>query len=202
MAVGDIATAPDGSVYVMGIGWSTVVFGAGEPTETVVDFGNDFYLFSNTTIIIAPVFLAHFAADGALEWIEIVANYYLPSGFPLHVDADADGAVVSASYSELIGTTMTPMVLGVGSLREASPPVAGGADAFAARYRSSGSVAWIRHFGGPGSESIAGIALFDSGGALVAGRSPGPSITLGPGETNEETVAFSGAAGFFVRIGP
>jgi hypothetical protein len=164
-AVGSMA---DGSSVVTGVFFGTVVFGAGEISETTL------------TTADRGAFIARYAADGALLWARAVTGSSWVTGYG--ISGHADGSLV------VVGDFLGSAVFGPGEISEttlASP--ANGVAAFVARYRADGTFVWARATGSSVNVHASGVAVYADGSSIVTGNFSGAAV-FGTGETGEVTL--------------
>jgi hypothetical protein len=71
---------------------------------------------------------------------------------------------------------------------------AGNSDIFIAKFTPSGEPAWVRHYGGPGIDTVSGLAVSTQGNVYFTGVSSA-DLDLGGGPLNE-----TGGAGIFLGV--
>jgi len=111
------------------------------------------------------IFLARFAPDGKVLWAKSAGGSYSDYGNGVAVDPGGNVCVAGSIY---------------GTAGFSGTPVAsyGADDAFVAMYTAAGNLLWVRHAGGGGADSVAGICADAAGNLSLAGTSTGP-VSLG-----------------------
>jgi hypothetical protein len=168
-----LASAPDGSLRVVGATNGGIVFGGGEAGETTLpldDLG----------------FFARYQPDGALAWVRCAF-----SATPLAACVAPDGVLLTT------GSTTYGVVFGPGEPTEATLP--GSGTGWLAAHGPDGAFRWLVVIENSNG-AVTGHGLAVAGSALlVSGRLNG-SGTFGSGEIHETTLTASGAwAGFLAR---
>jgi hypothetical protein len=135
-----IAVAPDGSVYVSGVFRDEVSFGDGKP------------LTANG----ADGFLARLAPDGKTLWAR---------GMGGDGDDIADSVAIDPKGNPVVGGSFSK-TLGLGDDKLESK---GSDDMFVAALDKDGRRLWARHFGGPDSDGVDGVAVDGAGNIAVIG---------------------------------
>lgn len=198
----DVAARVDDGFFVLGTFSGTATWGQGEPGEMTRTSagGND-------------AFLARYAPDGALVWVEQAGGAGQdctdPQSRMCTVSAAADGgALIGGSFigSAVFGQGqpgMTTLVSDWGL--DQTGQWAPGADAFVARYAQDGSLAWAKRAGGPAyREGTNTLVATEDGGAVVAGicgwnLSGQPNeMTFGPGEPAPKSISCASTGEIFV----
>jgi hypothetical protein len=135
-----IAVAPDGSVYVCGIFRDEVSFGDGKPmTANGVDG-----------------FLARLGPDGKTLWAR---------GMGGEGDDIADSVALDPKGNPVVAGAFSK-TLGMGNDKLESK---GSDDMFVAALDKDGRRMWARHFGGPDSDGVDGVAVDAAGNIAVIG---------------------------------
>jgi hypothetical protein len=152
-----------GNAYVSGGFSGTVVFGAGEPNETVL---------TSTSGSPYDMFLAKHDRGGELVWVKQVpgTGVVAPTGIAL----DSSENVLVAGAFDLTTT------FGPGEPFETSFTADGSLDAFLAKFDDDGNLVWARKAGGTGLNFHQGVGVDSSGGICVGGFFNG-SMDFGPG---------------------
>ncbi len=175
----------DGSLSVAGMFRTEATYGPGESGETTLTGG------------LFDLYVGSYAADGSLTWVRRIVVVG-PSGlaFVTSIARYADGscAVAGSLHGSATFGTGEP---GQVTLSSNEAPD----DAFVARYRSDGSLAWARIFGGTLADSANGVAATDDGGAVVTGHYRG-TTTFGAGEPGETTFTTAETALFVAAFSP
>lgn len=170
-AVSALAVSPDGGVVIGGTIEGTLTFGAGQATETRLAANGK------------EIFLARYAADGALLWAKrAIAAPYLPDW---KLAAAADGGI--ALYGTLENVTTFNPDLGD------ETKLQGGNIGFIVKLDDAGSVAWARSFDtSEGTSGVSSLTTFPDGDVVVTGSFT-RSLTLGPGEPRQAVLAADGS---------
>ncbi len=156
----DLAVLPDDSFFVCGgCGNDEVVFGAGQPGETVLPYG------------LENGFLAHYHPDGSLSWAVPVVSSIITSTSERYyrapcrrVDARPDGhVVVTGDFQHIV-------ILGAGQERETTLTNDGeDFDVYTAGYNRDGQLEWAVQAGGAGDDYGYGIAAVSPRSAIITG---------------------------------
>ena len=176
-----IDSCPDGTCVVTGLFHNDATFGPGDFNETTLtDLDGE-----------GEIFTAKYAASGGLIWAKRAGRDKSDIGYA--VSCLPDGSLYA------VGTFRLIAVFGSG---EPSTEILNGAgvqDGFVAKYESDGSLAWAKPIrtSANGSATVAAVETLPNGDALVCGYYV-PSITFGPGQANETTLASSGNLDAFV----
>ncbi|MGE0433804.1 MAG: hypothetical protein AB7S36_16230, partial [Planctomycetota bacterium] len=176
-----LAVGPDGSIAIAGSTTGVVIFGGGQPNQTIVTTTDESW------------FVARFSAAGWFLW----ADSFEQTGFVTRGSAvvvHGDGTVAVAG--QVTGGAMT---FGASTAGPVTP--AGSGSAFVARYGADGRVLWARRTqgtGGPNGGYPTAIGMQPDGEVMLAGRfSAAQDVTLGQGEASEATL--SGGGMFLAR---
>ncbi len=170
-----IAVAPDGTALVCGSFEGPTLFGAGEVGETTLVSAGD-----------KDVFLACYHPYGHLLWARSAGGTGMDQGFSVAFASDG-GAAVAGSF---VPTAVFGAKLG------ATDAVAGGPPGmFLARYRPSGSLAWVVA-SSSGAEGLA-VATAPNGKILVQGAFQG-AVTWGSGAGQSLALPDTGVSGAFL----
>lgn len=161
VAAESVSAFADGSFAVAGRFACTVVLGAGEPTETTL---------ASTTCSGTPsdLFVARYAADGALLWARAAASSQVPRAVAVAALPDGSVAVTGAFRNQIRFGDATDSVNLVA--RSSWMP-----NVFVARYEPDGALAWARSAGadnGPwaaGGSEARSIAALSDGSVVVTG---------------------------------
>ncbi|MBI3191794.1 MAG: hypothetical protein HYZ36_03935, partial [Pedosphaera parvula] len=161
----------DGSIVVVGGFSKGLVFGAGEPNETVVTAigENDAYPADN--------YVAKYRADGTLAWAKDVDSNAndLPSG--LDVNA-ADGSIL------LAGRLWETITFDPGEPTQVSLTAEAEINGYLAKLTAEGTVIWARRDGGPYNVGTTDVKVDPRDGSVIAcGVFTGQAI-LGAGQPN------------------
>jgi hypothetical protein len=100
-------------------------------------------------------FLAKYDASGALLWMRQMGTLASDSGRGVGVDGAGNAYVAGYTYGSLGG------------------PNAGGADAFLAKYDSSGTLLWTRQAGTSAQDAGYGVAVDSAGTTYIVGTTEG-----------------------------
>ncbi len=173
-----ITALSDNSTVVTGYFEETVIFGEGEPNETVMVTEHD------------DIFVARYNPDGTLAWAKRAGGPSSDEGNGITTLSD-DSTVVTGYFRD----TAT---FGEGEPNE-TVLVSDGDDIFVARYNPDGTLAWVKSAGGPSSDEGNAITTLSDDSTVVTG-SYHDSATFGEGEPNE-TVLVSGGI-FVARYNP
>ncbi len=165
-----IAVDTAGNALVMGFIQGSVTFGAGEPNETTL---------SSESVFFTDVFIAQYAADGALRWARSAGGSSGDSAAGVAVDA-AGNALVTGNF----GGDAT---FGAGEPSETTLTGVGDTDVFVAQYAPEGTLLWARSAASGDFVEVRAIALDASGNASLVGGFEG-TATFGAGEENETTL--------------
>jgi len=118
--------------------------------------------------IALSVVLASTAQAGATDtvWASYLGGSAIDYGYGVAVDSTGDTLVTGVTYSPDF------------PIRNAAQQTIGGddRDAFVAKIRRDGQLAWATYLGGPGEDGGFGIAVDPSGNALIVGAAGMPSF--------------------------
>ena len=188
-----VATDASGDSYVSGwfagattFGQSTVLNSAGSSDAFVARYDPQGNLVRVTSFATARADLAYgFALDAAangyfLAWTDSIGGSQLvlqkfnaagafqwSRAMRVNSDASARGSLVADSAGN---TFFTSQFSGVADFAGRMLQSRGTADAFVARFDSTGGAQWVAQAGGPGVKEGRGVALDGFGGAIVTGR--------------------------------
>jgi len=191
----DIAVLPDGSALVTGFFAATATFGPGEPNETS--------LTAELEALEYEMFLAKYDQDGMLVWAKKVPGS-MPwlQGMGRGMTALPDGtAVVTGGFTgevtfgpgEPNETTLTADNWYVSYYYD---------DVFIARYRSDGTLMWVRQATGRMDDEGFDVAGLPDGSTLVTGYFM-VTATFAPGEPQETALTAAGDYdGFVAKYSP
>jgi len=130
------------------------------------------------------IFLASISPEGQVLWARQFGGPGDDNAFDLAADGQGD-VVASGWFSNTVdfgGTSLTS---------------AGSQDMFVAKYRSEGTLAWARSFGGTGGDGGNELSVLDNGEIAVSG------ISAGPFKAGGETFAYGGGSrdAYVLRLG-
>lgn len=166
----------DGAVIVCGSTQSANGIHAGATHQSTSGGGRD-------------AFLMKFDADGQRVW----GTYFGGSGFDqaLEVTSDAAGNIC------LAGSTTSAAGI---ALNGHQNTLAGGFDAFLARFNSEGMLQWGTYYGGGNYDDARGVAVTNDGTILLAGQSGSPSGIATPDAFQPANAGLSD--GYVARFSP
>lgn len=175
-----VAVLADGTAYVTGYFNGTATFGPGEAAQT-----------SLTSAGGQDVFVAKYAANGALAWARRAGSTQSDSGQSIALASDGS-VLVAGDFAGIA-------VFGQGEANQTTLTAPGTNinDAFLARYGADGALAWAKQAGGTGVDGGRGIAGLSDGTVLVTGYFSG-TATFGPGEAGQRSLTASGFYDFFL----
>lgn len=180
-------------------GWfndgNSVALDAGGNVYVVGDFGGmcDFDPTAGVTTLAstsASTFIVKLDANGAFVWAETFAGTGLNAGSSVQVDASSN-VVVAGLFS---GTVDFDPGVAV-----SSKTTAGGFDGFVTKLSPSGSLLWVRTFGGPSDELIRSVRVDPVGGVTVSGWFSG-TADLDPGAAVAAFTSAGGTDAFVARL--
>ena len=145
-----IATDSSGNVYVIGYYVGTIDFGSGT---------------SLTSAGSGDAFVAKYNTGGTVQWAKSIGNTGSDAGFGIATDSSGNVYV--------IGYYRGTVTIGSTTLTSA-----GNADAFVAKYDTSGTPQWAKSIGDTGTDAGLGIATDSSGNVYVIGYYRG-TVTIG-----------------------
>ncbi len=175
-AAEEVVVNKEGETIAVGYMSGSVTFGLGEATETTLVASS----------MIGGLFVARYAADGALQWA---------------TGADASGEILprSVAYAAngtiwVVGRFMGTAVLGPGEKKETTlvstphelsqqPSL----DVFVAKFAPSGELEWAKSDGGPINVDASSVAVAADGSLRVAGMLESGAV-FGDGELTETTI--------------
>ncbi len=158
-----VATDGQGDVYVCGTFAGTVDFDPGPATYNL------------TAQAFRDLFLAKYAADGSLIWVDQFRSTSFPFSSINGIAVSTDGSIcISGVYDSALNLDPGGDTRGF---------IASNARLFVAKYASDGTLDWATGFGGGTSSSIIpeGIALDESGNIYTTGIFSAGTLDLDPG---------------------
>jgi hypothetical protein len=167
-----ITTLSDNSTVVTGQFSINVIFGEGEPNQTVLTSSAWWDL---------DIFIARYNPDGTLAWAKRAGG---TSGDKNHGDVGKGITALSDNSTVVTGWFYESATFGPGEPNETVLTSAGIEDMFIARYKSDGTLAWAKSAGGVSFDEAQGITTLSDNSTVATGFFSGPS-TFGPGEPNE-----------------
>jgi hypothetical protein len=153
----DLATGPDGSVYVTGTFGGSVDFDPGTGTVFLTSLG------------LADVFLAKYTAAGTLVWAGSIGGTSADTVTSLWRDA-AGNLVLGGGFEG--AADFDP-----GSGNQFLTSV-GGTDGFVATYSTTGGLLWARRFGGTSADMVFDVSADAAGNAYAGGVFSGQANLL------------------------
>ena len=171
-AASGVAAAPDGGVLVVGHSDGPAAGDKSEPTRGYADY-----------------WVLRLGPGGALLWQRTLGSPEQDLAGAVAATADGGWLVAGHSYP-------ATLPVGSGAGGEKSEPSRGGADLWVLKLDGAGAVQWDRTCGGPGDETIGGVAATADGGCLLAGLADGPA---GGDRAQPSRGDYSGWA---VKLGP
>ena len=145
-----VALLSDGSAYLTGRYQDQAVFGPGEPGEITLNGSGE-----------GDAFLAHYHADGTLDWVVSAGGADRDFGVALAVMPD-DCVVLAGSY---IGS----ITLGAGEPNETTLTGSSFENSFLARYNADGTLAWAEPMGSDNKDQPGGLVVLSDGSIVIAG---------------------------------
>lgn len=142
-AAGDLAVAPDGSIYLSGFFQGQLVFGT---DTTLVAHGN------------TDFFLAKFTATGQLLWALNCGGQEDTRGEALAVDPVTGDVVATGFYDKQAQFGDQTLVANTSDR-----------DVFVARFNSQGQVLWARRAGGVHDDNVSDLAIDATGHIYLTG---------------------------------
>jgi hypothetical protein len=135
-------------------------------------------------------FLVKYTAQNVFQWVKILG------GNVAGVAIDSrDNIIVTGYFSYTVdfgGTTLTSVL---------DPLGRGTPDIFVAKYSPSGSLSWVRKFGGNNSDAGSSVAVDGSDNIIVAANFTSPAVDFGAGpvistgDSDMALIKLSGATG-------
>jgi hypothetical protein len=177
----DLTVGPTGSVLMTGRFYNSVVFGAGESSETVLT-ADTYY----------DLFIAKYAVSGTLVWATSARGIDTEESYAVAVGAD-ESVIATGSFE-------TNAIFGEGEPNETtlSAP-AGEEQLFVASYEPDGTLTRAVAANSTDDNSATGVAILADGSVLVTGWIYSET-TFGQGEANEVTLDVNvGRAVFLAR---
>jgi hypothetical protein len=144
----DLATDPDGSVYVTGTFTGSVDFDPGTGVAFLTSVG------------LADIFLAKYSAAGALLWADRIGGTSADSVASLARDASGN-LYIGGSFEGASDFDPGPGTQILTSL--------GGADGFVAKFTSTGQLVWARRYGGVALDRVTDVTADPAGNVYAAG---------------------------------
>lgn len=139
-----------GNVYVVGYFFQTATFGS----TTLTSAGSQ------------DIFIAKYAANGTLRWVQRTGNVNFDSGLSIATDVDGNVYITGLfAGTTTIGTTNLTSV--------------GAYDVYVAKYDSNGMFQWVKQAGGTGNDYGWGVATDANGYVYITGYISG-TATFGP----------------------
>jgi len=142
-AAGDLAVAPDGSIYLTGYFQGQLVFGT---DTTLAAHGN------------TDFFLAKFTATGQLIWALNCGGQEETRGVALAVDPTTGDVVASGFYDKQAQFGEQILVANTSDR-----------DVFVARFNANGQVLWARRAGGVHDDNVSDLAIDATGHIYLTG---------------------------------
>lgn len=169
-----VAADSSGNVIVAGDFNKTVDFGSG-PSSSII--GNN-------------VFIAKYTSQGGLLW----AKTFVATGmdYAKSVAVDSQNNIIVAGYFS--GT----MDFGGVALTAPDPYQVNFPDMFVAKYSPSGSLLWVRQFGGSKGDFGTAVAVDGSDNVVLAGRLQSVNVDFGGGVT----LSAAGSSIALVKLSP
>ncbi|MCK4721409.1 PKD domain-containing protein, partial [bacterium] len=174
-----ITALSDDTLAVTGNFRDKVVFGKGDPNETVLH--SDGYH--------SDIFIARYNQDGSLIWVKRAGGNDFDVG--QGISAFSDDSVVVVGHFQINGT------FGNGDPNQTVIWSYGLFDSFIARYNSDGSLAWAKHSGGVESDSGLGVTTLSDDSSVVTGYFTG-TATFGDGDPNETVIGSYGSNDIYI----
>jgi len=179
-ALSDNSTVVTG--YFGGYYGGPIIFGEGEPNETVL-----------VSELMFDIFVARYNPDGTLEWATQAGGIY--AGMSYGITALLDNSSVVTGYFNGAAT------FGEGEPNETTLISVGDGDIFVARYNPDGTLTWVKSADGTSvgthGDCGNGITTLSDNSTVVTGRIWGP-VTFGPGEPNETVLVSHGSGDIFI----
>ncbi|MCK4720898.1 hypothetical protein KAU08_09570 [bacterium] len=160
-----ITSLSDNSVVVTGWFTDTATFGWGEPNQTILTSGGDI-----------DIFIARYNADGTLVWAKQAGGAKYDEGNGITTLSD-DSTVVTGHFAE-------SATFGPGEPNQTVLTSTGYGNIFIAQYNPDGTLAWVKHAGGPSFILGNAITTLSDNSTVVTGMFE-ISGTFGSGEPNE-----------------
>ncbi len=177
-----ITTLSDDSTVVTGRFLYFMIFGKGEPNETVLDckqWDED----------LSDIFIARYNPDGTLAWAKQAGG---------KGDDRARGiTTLSDNSTVVIGSFGRPATFGKGEANETVLEATEGLGFFLARYNHDGTLAWAKRAGGTSSDYGNGFTTLSDNSTVITGSFWGTAI-FGEGEPNETVLVPDGDGDIFV----
>jgi len=155
----DVAVDADGNSYAVGLFFQSATFGTGDNAITITSSDR------------ADVFLAKYASDGTLTWVDHIGGPGSESG--IGVAVDGSGNVYAAGWFSETATFGA-------DADEVTLTSAGQTDVFIAKYSSDGTLMWAKRAGGNSLDQLGGstdVSSSDAGDGLVVDASGNAYLT-------------------------
>ncbi len=164
----EITTLSDDSTVLCGLIYGSVIFGEGEPNETILVADGEAYK--------SDSFIARYNHDGTLAWAKRAGG----------TDDDISTAICSISDDStiIIAGFKGTATFGKGEPNETTLVSNGESDFCLARYNPDGTLAWVEVDGGSGGMGSANITTMADDTVTIAGRFSG-TTTFGEGDPNQ-----------------
>jgi len=168
----------DNSTVVTGWFKGSATFGPGEPNETVLPGGNDF-------------FIARYNPNGTLAWAKsaVREDYNEDIGYGITTLSD-DSTVVTGYFQSSV-------TFGPGEINQTVLTSAGYRDIFIARYNPDGTLSRAKRAGGDDEDWGCGITTLSDNSTVVIGCFNG-SAKFGLGEPDETILISAGGSDIFI----
>jgi uncharacterized delta-60 repeat protein len=173
-----ITALSDNSTVVTGYFDGPVIFGPGEPNETVLtDAGyND-------------IFIARYNPDGSLAWVKRAGGIS---------NEESQGITALSNDSTVItGVFVDSATFGLGEPNQTVLIASGSDDIFIAWYNPDGTLKRAKRAGGPDHDWGRGIVSLSNDSTVVTGFFEG-SATFGPGELGETVLTSAGSWDIYI----
>ncbi len=180
----DIATGPQGDIFVIGQFHFTATFGSGEPNETTLSAPG----------VHQDIFVARYRPDGSLAWARRAGGEWGDKGSGVAVAPEGSIRVTGVYYGS---ATFEGGEAGELTLD-------GWHYMFIARYETDGTLTWVKRAGGADDTEGLDVAVAPDGDTLVVGAfgsyaTPSDlSTTFGLGEPNETTLTSARLVDMFI----
>jgi hypothetical protein len=184
--IGQIAVDADGSVWITGAYTSTMTFGAGEATETVLEDMDEDPEWT------ADVFVAKYDTDGASLWAARAGGNDHEEA--IGVVASADGSAFVAGF--LAGTA----VFGEGGENETAITAEGEYDIFIAEYGADGALERVSSLGGGENAFLRSLDRFVDGAMVLVGTFVDSIQITDAAEGHVELTSASGNGVFALKL--
>lgn len=177
-----VGISQEGRIIVAGTFTDSVVFGEGEPNETMVESSGN-----------RDIYVGGFSPSGALAWVDGFGGALGESEEWAAIDVLSDGSSLA------VGGCIGDVTFGEGESVETTIYTTGGwSDAFAIRYNPDGTLAWAKALTATDSAGASGVDSREDGSFVVGGGFNDIGGTFCPGDPLDTPLELIGDSNLFV----